>query len=137
MRPRPILPRPLLLIVEDDPWIQAIAGELLEDEGFATASATTGEMGLRMAEKLRPALILLDLGLPAMTGTEFLRHMHSQAVLRETPVIVVTGKAETLSGEVTELAASVVKKPFDMNELLDQVYRSMAGDAPLVQSGIA
>ena len=83
MRPSRTLARPLVLIVEDDPWIQAIASELLEDEGFATASATNGEIGLTMAEKLRPAVILLDLGLRAKTGTEFLRYMHRQDFSRD------------------------------------------------------
>jgi CheY-like chemotaxis protein len=126
-----------VLIVEDDPWIQAIASELLEDEGFATASATNGEIGLRMAEKLRPAVIFLDLGLPAMTGTEFLRYLRSHDVLREIRVIVVTGKAEILSDEAAELAAGVLKKPFDISELLDRVYRATTSDAPQVLSGVA
>lgn len=113
-----------MLIVEDDPWIQTVASELLQDEGFSTASATNGETGLRMAEKLHPATIILDLGLPAMTGTEFLRYMRCQDVLRETPVVVVTGKSEILSHGATELAAGVLRKPFDMSELLDLVHRS-------------
>jgi CheY-like chemotaxis protein len=125
--------RPLVLIVEDDPWIQAIASELLEDEGFVTASATNGEAGLHVAEKLRPAVILLDLGLPAMTGTEFLRHMQCHDVLRETPVIVVSGHAEALSDEATALAAGVLKKPFDLNDLLNRVHRSTRSDVGVAE----
>jgi DNA-binding response OmpR family regulator len=130
-------PEPLVLIVEDDLWIQAIASELLEDEGFATESATNGEIGLRMAKKLRPAVILLDLGLPAITGAEFLRYMHRHAGLRGIPVIVVTGECGSVSDEVTELAASVLNKPFDLSELLDRVHRSTSSGAPQVLSGVA
>ena len=59
--------KPLVLIVEDDPWICGISSELLEDEGFAVASAPDGEAGLNRAVRLRPAAILLDLGLPHMS----------------------------------------------------------------------
>ena len=47
--------KPLLLIVEDDPWIQGIAAELLADEGFSIASATDGAAGLQLAERLQTA----------------------------------------------------------------------------------
>jgi CheY-like chemotaxis protein len=131
------LARPLVLIVEDDPWIHAIAAELLEDEGFATASAANGELGLSMAERLRPAVILLDLVLPAMTGTQFLRHVHSHNVLRGIPVIVVTGQPEMLSHEAKELAAGVLKKPFDVSDLLDRVHRLTNNNLPPALNSIA
>jgi len=84
--------QPLVLIVEDDPWIRDISGELLEDEGFAIASAPDGRAGLAIAERLRPTVILLDLGLPLLSGSEFLAHLRQSHSLATTPVILVTGQ---------------------------------------------
>ena len=71
---------PLVLIVEDDQWIQNITRELLEDEGFDVASATDGDAGLRLAERLLPSVVLLDIGLPRIgprnSSSDFARARH-------------------------------------------------------------
>jgi CheY-like chemotaxis protein len=113
--------KPLVLIVEDDLWIQSIAAELLEDDGFAIATATDGESGLELVESKRPDVILLDLGLPRMSGSSFLAYLRGEPTSRETPVIVVSGRAEALSQSVSSLANSVLRKPFDVTELTTQV----------------
>jgi CheY-like chemotaxis protein len=113
--------KPLVLIVEDDLWIQSIAAELLRDEGFATATATDGESGLKLVDAIRPDVILLDLGLPRMSGSSFLQYLRADPSLGETPVIVVSGQAEALSPSVSRLANSVLRKPFDVTELSTRV----------------
>jgi DNA-binding response OmpR family regulator len=118
--------RALVLIVEDDPWIRDISTELLEDEGFAIASAADGQAGLEMAERLRPTVILLDLGLPRMSGGEFLTRLRESASLRETPVIIVTAQTEALADSVTSLADGVLRKPVDLTELLERVQNAAA-----------
>ncbi len=123
--------QPLVLIVEDDPWIRGIASELLEDEGFAVASAADGQLGLEMAKRLRPAVMLLDIGLPRMSGGEFLKRVRGHPSLRETPVIVVSGQSEALSEGVTRLATGVLWKPFDLTELMDRVQESAAAGVRL------
>jgi CheY-like chemotaxis protein len=117
--------KPLILIVEDDIWIRSIAGALLEDEGFATATAADGQAGLSMAERLHPAVILLDLGLPRVSGSEFLRRIRSRAGLQRTPVIVVSGQTETLSDKLATLADGVLRKPVDMAELIEHVCQAL------------
>ena len=121
---------PLVLIVEDDPWIRGISSVLLEDEGFAIASAPDGEAGLNMAERLRPAAILLDLGLPRMSGAEFLRRLRSRDSLRRTPVIVVSGQSGPVSQGVTALADAFLRKPVDLAELMHHVGAATAATAP-------
>ena len=130
--------KPLILIVEDDVWIRHIAGALLEDEGFATARAADGQAGLGMAERLHPALILLDLGLPRVSGSEFLTRIRSVAGLQRTPVIVVSGQTEALSDKVAMLADGVMRKPVDMAELIEKVRQALGrepvGLAPVLGS---
>jgi DNA-binding response OmpR family regulator len=125
-------PNPLVLIVEDDPWSRSISSELLADERFAIASAGDGETGLSLAERLHPAAIVLDLGLPRMTGSEFLRRLRGRASLVTTPVIVVSGQPAELSQEATALADGFLQKPVDLSQLMHQLKAVVAthdGDA--------
>jgi CheY-like chemotaxis protein len=117
--------KPLILIVEDDVWIRGIAGALLEDEGFAIASAADGQAGLAMAQRLKPALILLDLGLPRISGGEFLTRMRTRPDLQGIPVVVVSGQADPLPDVVVAQADSVLRKPVDMTELIDHVQHAL------------
>jgi DNA-binding response OmpR family regulator len=121
--------KPLALIVEDDLWIQNIAAELLEDEGFAIATATDGEVGLKLVDAIRPDVIVLDLGLPRLSGSSFLANLRANPSLRDTPVIVVSGRAEALSQSVRAMANSVLRKPFDVSELTTQVHRAVQATA--------
>ena len=126
-------PNPLVLIVEDDPWSRSISSELLADEGFATASAGDGETGLSLAERLRPSAIVLDLDLPRMTGSEFLRRLRGRASLVTTPVIVVSGQPAELAQEATALADGFLQKPVDLSQLMHQLRSVVAthdGEAP-------
>src|SRR6187200_2826393 len=93
--------KPLVLIVEDDPWIRGIAAELLQDEGFSIVGATDGAAGMQLVERLHPAVILLDIALPRVSGSEFLERLRGHSSLWQTPVIVITGRAESLTERVT------------------------------------
>jgi len=114
--------RRVVLIVEDDPWIQDITRELLEEEGFEIASATDGESGLKTAERLRPHLILLDISLPRMGGEELLERLRAAPLLRQIPVVAISGRPEVLSERIRGLANGALRKPFDVAELLDMVH---------------
>ena len=114
--------RRVVLIVEDDPWIQDITRELLEDEGFEIASATDGESGLKTAARLRPHLILLDISLPRMGGEELLQRLRGAPSLRHIPVIAISGRPEVLSDRIRGLTHGALRKPFDVAELLDMVH---------------
>lgn len=125
-------PNPLVLIAEDDPRSRSISSELLADEGFATANARDGETGLSLAERLRPAAIVFGLGLPPMTGSEFLRRLRGRASLVTTPVIVVSGQPAELSQEATALADGSLQTPVDLSQLMQQLKAVVAphdGDA--------
>lgn len=61
-------PAPLILLVEDQPEIRDAVRWLLEDEGFAVETAADGQAALAQVTQLRPALIILDMGLPILSG---------------------------------------------------------------------
>jgi DNA-binding response OmpR family regulator len=114
-----------VLIVEDDPDIAEGLRYNLQREGFAVVVAETGEKGLAAAlDRGRPpALILLDLMLPGMSGTELCRRLRLEPSTRRTPVIILTARdseSERVAG--LELGADdYVTKPFSVRELLARV----------------
>ena len=114
-----------VLIVEDDPDIAEGLRYNLEREGFPTVVAETGEKGLAAAfdPKSPPALILLDLMLPGMSGVELCRRLRREPSTRRTPVIILTARdteAERVAG--LELGADdYVTKPFSVRELMARV----------------
>ncbi|WP_203710096.1 response regulator transcription factor [Asanoa siamensis] len=107
---------PRLLLIEDDPAIRTPLLRALRDRGHAVAAATTAMDGLRAALDDRPDLVVLDLGLPDVDGTELLRML--RAVSR-VPVIVATARdAETEIVRVLDAGADdYVVKPFTAAQL--------------------
>src|SRR5918998_4697556 len=114
-----------VLIVEDDPDIAEGLRYNLEREGLTALVAETGEKGLAAAldKKNPPALILLDLMLPGMSGTELCRRLRREPATRRTPIIMLTARgAEAERVEGLELGADdYVTKPFSVRELVARV----------------
>ena len=114
-----------MLIVEDEPDIAEGLRYNLEREGLTTVVAETGEKGLAAAldRSNPPSLILLDLMLPGMSGTELCRRLRREPQTRRTPVIILTARgseSERVAG--LELGADdYVTKPFSVRELVARV----------------
>jgi two-component system alkaline phosphatase synthesis response regulator PhoP len=114
-----------VLIVEDEPDIAEGLRYNLEREGLRAVVAETGERGLEIAldKNNPPALILLDLMLPGMSGTELCRRLRREPATRRTPIIMLTARgseAERVQG--LELGADdYVTKPFSVREVVARV----------------
>ncbi|HEV2704347.1 MAG TPA: response regulator transcription factor [Pyrinomonadaceae bacterium] len=114
-----------VLIVEDDPDIAEGLRYNLEREGLETRVALTGEEGLQLAldAKNPPALVVLDLMLPGMSGTELCRRLRREPTTRRTPIIMLTAKASE-ADRVAGLdlgADDYISKPFSVREMLARV----------------
>lgn len=114
-----------ILIIEDDPDIAESVSYNLKREGFRTEVAQSGEKGLRLAleGKTSPALIVLDLMLPGMSGTDLCRRFRREPATAKTPIIILTAKASE-SDKVTGLelgADDYMTKPFSVKELVARV----------------
>ncbi len=114
-----------VLIIEDDPDISESLKYNLEREGLLTVVAATGEQGLIEAlnERNPPMLIVLDLMLPGMSGTELCRRFRREPLTRRTPIIILTAKGSE-SDRVAGLdlgADDYITKPFSVRELLARV----------------
>jgi DNA-binding response OmpR family regulator len=114
-----------VLIIEDDPDIAESLRYNLERDGLKTRVAETGEQGLGLAldAKTPPSLIILDLMLPGMSGTELCRRLRREPQTRRTPIIMLTartGEADRVAG--LDLGADdYITKPFSVRELMARV----------------
>ncbi len=114
-----------ILIVEDDADIAESLHYNFKREGFRPLIAESGEKGLRLAldEKNAPALIILDLMLPGMSGMELCRRLRRETLTENTPIIMLTAKAaETDKIAGLELGADdYIVKPFSVKEVIARV----------------
>jgi len=84
--------RPRVLVVEDDPQLAHLYCTSLALRGMACVRAADGVGALRSIDETRPSLILLDLNLPTVSGWTVLRELEDNPLMRDIPVIVVTGE---------------------------------------------
>ncbi len=114
-----------ILIVEDDADIAESLYYNFKREGFRCTVAESAEKGLRIAldEKTRPNLILLDLMLPGMSGTELCRRLRREPMTERTPIIMLTAKASEADriGGLDIGADDYVVKPFSVKEVIARV----------------
>jgi two-component system cell cycle response regulator DivK len=83
----------LILIVEDNEKNRKLVRDVLQFKGYRTLEAESGELGVALARESRPALILMDIQLPGMSGIEALGHLRADATTREIPIVAVTASA--------------------------------------------
>ena len=113
-----------ILIVEDEHPIRDVITEILEDEGYRVAGATNGLEALTyLRQHAHPRLILLDLGMPVMTGWEFREHQQRDPKLAEIPVIVMSALPDLDRRAAALKAADCLNKPVNIDKLLGTIAR--------------
>jgi two-component system cell cycle response regulator DivK len=113
----------LVLIVEDNERNLKLVRDVLQAKGYATLEAGTAEQGLELARARGPALILMDIHLPGMSGIEALRALRAEAATAAIPVIAIT--ASVMQESVREVMAAgfngLIEKPINVLGFLDKV----------------
>ena len=85
----------LILIIEDDPNSRKLVRDVLQVKGYQTIESETAEEGIRLAKEQRPALILMDIQLPGISGIEALQRLRADPDTTAIPVIAVTASVMT------------------------------------------
>lgn len=109
-----------ILVIEDDANIRELLRLYLEQEGYKIESAQDGLEGLRAFKRVHPDLVLLDLMMPVMDGTQVMKEIRA---VSKTPVIMLTAKGETFD-KIAGLdlgADDYVTKPFEIRELIARI----------------
>src|SRR6476660_1094679 len=112
-----------LLVVDDDPQLVELVGYKLRQQGFEVDTAIDGQDALNKLAGDVPALVLLDVMMPGMSGLEVLERMRADAVTARTPVLMLTAKAqeEDLERGFALGADDYITKPFSPRELVSRV----------------
>ena len=110
-------PRSNLLLIEDDPQIQRFLATALEAHGYALSAAANGAEGLRLAATEQPGIVIVDLGLPDMSGLDVIQRLREWYA---SPIIVLSARdKETDKVAALDLGADdYLTKPFGIGELL-------------------
>ena len=113
----------LILIVEDNEKNRKLVRDVLQVKGYRTVESETGEEGIRLAQESGPALILMDLQLPGISGIEALKRLRADPKTQAIPIIAVTASAMTHS--VPEIMAAgfdgYQTKPISVRDFLETV----------------
>src|SRR5262249_2267449 len=97
-------PSPLVLVIDDDDSARYLLKKTLSDLPVSLAEAASAEDGIRIAREMLPRVILLDLNMPGLSGSEALRRLKNDPSTSEIPVIIVTSQSLT-TAEREELMA--------------------------------
>lgn len=115
--------RRILIIEDDKDIVEAIRYNLEKERGFSVLSAQTGDEGLNLVLQVKPHLIILDIGLPGLTGYEVCRMLRRDAETRGIPIVMLTARGSE-SDKVLGLelgADDYITKPFGIRELIARV----------------
>jgi len=114
-----------ILLIEDDPAIGAALQLVLRDDGYQVALAVRGDEGLALAQKGGFDLVITDFKLPGLNGLDLVRQLHTSTP--RLPIILMTAHGTTETAiEATKLGAyDYLLKPFEMEEMLDQVEKAV------------
>jgi CheY-like chemotaxis protein len=116
-------PRKSILIVEDDEDLRRMFRHALSLAGYDVKDTGDGINALRLVELQRPDLILLDLGLPLLSGLNVQEEIAAHAHTRDIPVVIVTASASPLDGVDV---ACILRKPVSPEEVVDVVTQCLA-----------
>ena len=113
----------LVLVADDDEDILLLVTTRLRRDGFEVVSASSGDQALALARERKPAIAVLDIGMPGLDGLEVLEQIRGDDELRGTLVLLLTAKAQEsdVRRGFDVGADAYVKKPFSPAELSARV----------------
>jgi CheY-like chemotaxis protein len=110
-----------VLVVEDDALMQDAVRDVLETAGYPVLVADNAQAALRRLETEEPALIVLDMVLPGITGWGFLAQWREDPRLVTIPVVVMSGLVDPAHAAELMGAAGFLRKPFTPDQLIQAV----------------
>ena len=112
-----------ILIIEDNEMNMELVADYLEIRGFSILKASDAETGIGLAQKERPDLILMDIGLPGIDGLQATQRLKEDPNTQSIPIVILTASAMGSDAAKAELAGAdgFVTKPVNVNRLVDML----------------
>lgn len=116
------MPKPLALIVEDDPDAATIFSKALQAAGFETEVAWAGDIAMNRLDVVEPRVIVVDMHLPNVAGSNILKRIRSDERLTHSQIIIATADAR-MAEAAQEPSDYVFLKPISFSQLRDLAMR--------------
>ena len=116
----------IMLIVEDDEVLLRALYLVLREDDYTIMTASDGDTGLKMAGRMKPDIIILDLLLPKMNGFDFLKYIKATPTLKAVPIVVLSNLGDQDSiAKAKDLGALdyFVKSGTDLNDLREKIAK--------------
>jgi DNA-binding response OmpR family regulator len=117
----------LIFVVDDDPDVRELVEYKLLQQGHEVQSAADGQEALRLVPRAKPALLLLDVMMPGISGFDVLTKLRADEATKSLPIIMLTAKAETADVErgLALGANDYMIKPFSPRELMNRIQAQL------------
>jgi CheY-like chemotaxis protein len=118
----------LIMIVDDEVIVRQLFERVLQGQGHEVVVASNGREALTMMQMRLPDLVMLDLTMPVMDGTSFLRSMRRRPEWKNIPVIVISGvvdRHEVLRVKQLGISDYILKTNFEMNDLRQRLAKHL------------
>jgi CheY-like chemotaxis protein len=123
----------MALVVDDSMLIRHSVCRFLEERGFAVESATNGLEALEILKTVLPDLIVTDIVMPKMDGSELINALKGSPTTAQIPIVVIAGR-NTQTGPIDARASYVIYKDIAIESQLSKALMSALGDGPLQDS---
>ena len=112
------------LVVDDSMVIRHTVSRFLEERGFTVESASNGMEALEILKRVRPVLLITDMQMPAMSGSELISALKSKPETAAIPILILTGRSSGFDGSENR-AEFTIFKDIDVQEQLEKALAAV------------
>jgi CheY-like chemotaxis protein len=122
--------RPHILVIDDEPAMRQVLGEILGDEGYRVTTLDGAFVDIDSVVALAPDLIVLDFVLQGRSALDFIDQLNADPRTDRLPIAVCTAalhRTEEIRARLDQWDCLLIPKPFDVDELINEINRCLAG----------